>query len=465
MKRWTFLIPGLMLAAALSSSTAMLLIKAYVDLLCIGYSFSKTALLLLFLTILWLARPYRSPWREAWNRWFFIGLAALQSLVLVEHSLFVRAVKQPWWSSLFVVDDGRFTTTKPMHLHEAKAALAWLTGYQGAQLDGGGGFLPYLPTPLLALHAGLILAVALIGFFMTHQYLRSESGWRGLCLALSVFAAAKGSLDGGPLSVESLLPLPFAWGLIYGRWRTLPLALFSLTLLGGAVAFGGDLRFQFLKLGGALAFLAAPLLWDRYLQTRTRRIQVSALLLTLALLATPFLQYWWSPQAKKPPFPLGTLVYLNRPLSAGRTVFLHHRQPLPNDGDPPFRVVKTFRGFRVDTSEVVLTRPTTPGELSRGLGLNLQHFPVTWSTSLVRYRFVGSVAPSDVKRWVKSDRVVETRVEEVDGQTSIELTLKASPTLEVAFDSLPPGNFVLTQMGISGVSPNSHINREESLSR
>ena len=466
MRRWWFLLPGLLLVVSLRSTVVMLVTKSYVDLLCIGYSFSKTALLLLFLTLLGLFQACPSPWGKRWNVSFFVGLGTLHVLALIEHTLFVRSVQQPWWSSLILVDNGQFTTTKPAHLHEPKAALAWLTGYQGSDLDNGAGFLPHLPTPLLAFHALVIIAVAIIGFLMVHHHFRTQSGWRSLSLALAVFATAKGSLDGGPLSTESLLSLFFVLGLVSDdrqRLRT-PALLFAVAALGSSLLlFGGDPGFGFLKLAGGFALLSAPLFLERYGRAPSLKLLSWSLLILTLGASVPFLQYLCSPQARKPPYPLGMLVYLRQPLEAGDVVFLHHRIPLSVTESSPFQLLRTYRGNRLDTSQVRLNAPTTPEELSGGLGLNLHHYPVTWSTARVRYQFTGPLTTSDLQRWTKSEHVVADQVEESQGQTRLNLTLQGSPTLAVAFDSLPPGNFVLTSLRqFAAASPFSEKNGEES---
>ncbi len=455
--RWKALIPALLLLVAWFSTDFLLVLKSYVDLLCIGYSSSKTLTFLLFLTLLGVFSWMPPLGAVRWHRAYAGGLGLLHGLALVEHTLFVRAVGRPWWSQLMVIGDGHLTSTKPTHLHEPKAALAWLTGYRGDMLDSGSSFLPYFPTALLVVHAALILLVALLGFLMAHQFLRNHPSGAGLTMAMAVFAAAKASIDGGPLSSESLLPLPFMLLLLQGRgWLVPVLSLATPAIALSLWAYGGDPVFQFLKITGALALLGAPLLWDVCHRQPDSKSFLLATAVTLWVLAVPLLTFLGSGQARRPPFPLGTLRYLHRRLEPGQTVYLHHRQPLKPRADAPYQPVRTYRGRHLWTSEVKLTRSTTTAELTRDFANNPHHFPATWASGTTTYEFVANVSPDQLRSWKPTEHITESHLTSAGpGLSKLELSLRGGANMDVAVDSLPPGNYVLTHFRILSHRPDS----------
>lgn len=436
---------ALLLLATLANQDVMLVVKSYVDLLSMGYSFSKTALLLLFLTVLAGSRSVPTFWRPQADRFLIFGLLLLHGLALIEHWLFVRAVDLPWSAQLMAVDNGRFTTTSPLHLHEPKAALAWLTGYQGDQWDSAFAFLPYLPKALVALHAVLILAMALAGFFSVQQFSKHRAKGATLSLALAVFAAIKASVDGGPLSPEAILPLPWILGLLYGdRWLRISGALTVPALALSLWAFGGDPLFAAFKLLGAVGLLSTPLAWDLH---KSGRSVVPVTLAAALTLSAPWLAFALSPRAQHPPMALGTLRYLHHRLEAGKTAFLHHREPLPRQENLPYTVVRSARADTLVISEITLSRSTTTRELLEGVPNNPQHHPVTWAPGYQGFEFEGRFPNSALDNWTPNSFVNDFRVEKLQGnRTRISLSLKPGATIAVAVDSLPKGNFVLSRV-------------------
>lgn len=436
---------ALLLVATLSSQDVMLVAKSYVDLLSMGYSFGKTALLLLFLFLLAGSRPMPTFGRTPAKRLLVFGLFLLHSLALIEHGLLVRAVDLPWSAQLMAVEDGRFTTTSALHLHEPKAALAWLTGYQGDQWDSAFAFLPYLPKGLVALHAAVILGTALAGFFSVHNFSKYSGKGATLSLALAVFAAVKASVDGGPLSAEAILPLPWIAGLLFGRlWLRVTLVLTAPALALSLWAYGGDPVFAALKLSGASGLLGTPLLWDRHKKGPSAALVGLAATWTLAV---PWLAFAFTARAQHPPMALGTLHYLHRRIEAGKTAFLHHREALPAHTHPPYTVVRSSRVDSLRVSQIRLLRSATVGEILQAVPNNPQHYPVTWATGFQGYEFEGRFPEATLANWTPNSLVNDFRIEKLRGnRTRILLSVGPGATIAVAVDSLPKGNFILSSV-------------------
>jgi hypothetical protein len=443
----------LLLAAVLLSPTLLLLLKAEIDFLCMGFSGAKTVMLLAFLSLVFAAHAVPSPWRPRWNVSVLLGVALLQGVALQERALFTAKAGVPLDSWQSVVLNGRYTTSSLSHMHEPKACLAWLTGYRGQGFDSGFVFLPWLPSPMLMAHALLLLLVAGLATVAVHHFSRSHGTGPTVCLALAVFAMVKNTVDGGFLSQEAVVPIPFVLGLWYGRRGAyLGIALSALYLpLTLWYLSPGQMAFNLIKVLGAYLLLLLPLGLSSA-QTSGRRL--AGIAGSLLLLSLPWLQAAAVRYARQPPFAIGTLVYAYTPLLPGRELSVMAWGPLPNLEGAPVQVTSLWKGQGMLAYRARVTRATTPMELCRRFGLNVSWQPVVWYRKLAYFTFQGRFLEPLPAGWPSSEMVVEYGVEERPGDsTRIVLGMRGGGRLNSAYDALPPGPLVITDYNIATTRP------------
>ena len=440
------LVPAILLGIALLSTRFALYLKLWVDYLAMGFSDSKTFVLLLFLTLLLACRKLPSPWRASWNVAFPVGILLLWLIALVERYLFVRTLGPGAWSRFqAAVSGGRFSTTRLAHLHEPKACLAWLTGYRGTELDSGFQFLPYLPSSLLAVQLLLVGLVVIVAFLASHHLGKTETVEAQVCLAMGVFAMTKATLDGGPFSTESWVPVFFVLGLLFDQTGAKVGAALAVVFLPFSVwLFGGEWGYGVLKILGGFLVLGAPLLWRQMREAGSTRGYLVAVAYLGVLLTLPWLQYRLYDFAKKPPFTQGTIVYASTVLVTGEELSIFSPTPAKAPAGAAYEIVATWKGNSFYILRAKVLRPVTPREICDELGLNVNWHPVNWFRGLIYYDFVGTFSRPLPTDWPASQQVVAYATEEVGPLTRIHLCLRGGGDLTAGFDALPLQNFVVT---------------------
>lgn len=439
------LLPFLLLVGALKSTTLALGLKLFVDAIAIGYSPAKTVVLLVFLCAVFWSAWMPALWRPGWNVWLVTGIVALHLTAFAERWLFVTKAGLPLNSYAVVVLDGRYTVTRLVHMHECKAVVAWLTRYRGSGFDSGFPFLPYFPGWLLAAHAVVLLAVTLMAFMAVQGFAVRKSTGETVCLALTVFALIKSSIDGGPLTPETAIPLPFLLGLLFGRrgWKWgggLSLLYVPITFY-----FLGREQFDFnaLKALGAYLLLSAPLLLERRREASVKRTLLLATAYTALMASLPWLQFKLVSYAQQPPFTVATLAYAYTPIPAGSEFTISDFRPLSFPPDL-VEVVERWKGGEIFTYRVKALRDTTPLELAELFHLNIAWRPIKLTNELTYIRLVGYF-PEPPPNWPSSELVTEyQRFRQGDGRTNITFAFRGGGDLTPAIDALPEGRAVVT---------------------
>jgi hypothetical protein len=291
---------SLVLALCLLDPVAALLAKNAVDLFALGHSPAKTYALLGFVLLVLgaVASPLRTPPAKT-EEWLGRALLLCALYSSLEFFLFCRRFQVPARDWAAALRDGFWSSTSLEHMHTCKALLAPLFGGLAAVTDAGYPFQPFFPAILVDTHLLLFVAVLALATACGVRVYRERPPGEATTLVLCIFALAKNTVDGGPLSPEVWAALPFVaslgGGRRAGRWAALLLFCYCLTVRRPYDTVLWRLPTNLLALG-------LPLLWERLGWPAAARTSLLGAV-GLAIYLSPWARwkldpsFGWQPQA------------------------------------------------------------------------------------------------------------------------------------------------------------------------
>ncbi len=336
------LFSGALFAAGVFSPHFGFASKYFTDFFASGFSSTKAYAFFLYagLSFFLLSISHFLPQFRISRKMLLVVVALAFLVQLGVYVGFAASERLEAFGDATVATGSVFSETKLIHIHNMKAAAAFVGGLFGAasgSYDAGIPFLSSVPAWAIIIFLILFGASAVLFLLVFGEKEREWADYSGACTALYLmtsFSVLKNMVDGGPLSIECLVSalvlfLLIAWSeksFITIAVRSLPYAAFLFLSYGAIVSLFLPLSAAWdITIPGVMQYaffaLVAALLWNRTLWGTARAGAVFACIAVLFLLRSHSFAYHESR-------------YLLTRVEAGDTVHF-----LDTDTEKPFAAV------------------------------------------------------------------------------------------------------------------------------
>jgi len=421
----------LLLLGSVFSLPFGLLTKYVVDIIALGYSMSKTVLLLGFGLVLALLVERPLPLKVTWQ--FPLALALMMLFNLTQFLWYCHRFQlhPPDWTAM--VRNGLWSMSRLDHFHTSKAMLSSLPTSLAYKTDVGYAFGAVFPNWLLlgqfACFGGLVVLCVLACL----QVLKSRPKGESISFVLASFVLIKCAVDGGPLVPEFWVALPFVCAVNWGRkglaWSAGGTLIYTISL------FFWKWRAPFVLLYGILPSLL--LIGAPWLSQKHRRAAAGCLLLALL---SPLARWWLDPISRIQPFALNTMVYAGSRLESGWLIHVVSPREIVLADRAQADVVEQL----YDPSsghffvELALKKTTNPYTLCRDLGLELSRKPLSWYNGRVVVTSDVLFLQGQLDEVLASPLVLSSKVESSGRYTRLTLEMRPGVNRDLGISVLGP---------------------------
>ena len=431
---------ALALALCLVSPTWSLLCKNAVDLIALGHSPAKTIAFLAFLLSVSLASRTRLP--TPYDRTLpvlSLSLLTCGTFSLSEYLWYCKRFGLVAADGSSVMRDGYWSSTSLVHIHTSKVLLSPLFGGLAHVTDAGYPFAPLFPQWLILLHLVLFLAVLALSWLGALWAFRQRSPGQALALTLAIFALAKNTVDGGPLSPEVWSALPIYVGVWRGRK---PAIAATALLLLYPLALSAPYSAIFWRIPCNVLVLALPLIFERV----SWKGWVGLALVACSLYLSPLLMRRLVPDFGWQPYALNLLIYGRLPLAAGQKVWLLVTPAEEARAAASLPILERTPCGPFLLLRAKLVGATTPLELCHQLRLPISRRPITWYVGDMEFQAQARAVDGPLQPALDSPLVRDSVVDQAGEFTRYRLHLAPGVNDNSALALLGPQLTVLREV-------------------